>query len=164
MKTSIPLVRSYLKICEKHKKRLRWAIKKIKPMLPFTVTVLKDLSDEQVALVDQFILRFSKLQDLMGTQLFPALLELAEEPGQYETFIDKLNRLEKMRVIPSARDWQQLRMLRNAFAHDYPEDSEIQVKTLNETFQSTVKLFKILRTCKLFTRQLLNRTNPGSLR
>lgn len=158
MKVSISsIVQSLLKICERHEKRLRWVIKKIKPMLPFTVPTLKTLSDEKVALVDQFILRFSKLQDLMGTQLFSALLELAEEPGQYETFIDKLNRLEKIRVIPSARDWQQLRILRNAFAHDYPEDSEIQVKILNETFGSTVKLFKILRTCKLFAIQLFKK-------
>lgn len=162
MTVSIPIIQSHLKICEKHAKRLRWAIKKIKPTLPFTVAVLKDLSEEQVALVDQFILRFSKLQDLMGTQLFPALLELSEEPGQYETFIDKLNRLEKMRVIPSARDWQQLRMLRNAFAHDYPEDSEIQVKTLNETFQSTAKLFKILRVCKSFSTRFINRIRSRS--
>ncbi|MBE0490213.1 MAG: hypothetical protein IBX53_14155 [Halomonas sp.] len=51
-------------------------------------------------MVDQFIMRFSKLQNAIGAKLLPSVLELTKEPGDYPAFIDKLNRLEKIGAIP----------------------------------------------------------------
>ena len=87
-----------------------------------------------LAVCDQFITRFSKLQDTMEMKLFPAVLELTRESGELSAFIDKLNRLEKIGAIGSAQQWLTLREMRNQFAHDYPEDPEIQASLLNRAF------------------------------
>ena len=54
------------------------------------------LAPAEVAYMDQFATRFSKLQDAMGAKLFPQVLDLVGEQGALNTFIDKLNRLEKI--------------------------------------------------------------------
>lgn len=103
----------------------------IEPLMPMGRNQFEQLAPMEVALLDQFSSRFSKLQDAMGAKLFPQILELLGEQGAMLTFIDKLNRLEKIGVLCSSSDWLLLREMRNAFAHDYPEDSELNAATLN---------------------------------
>ena len=49
------------------------------------------------------------------------------------SFIDKLNKLEKLEILPSAQWWKNLRVIRNALTHEYPDNPEFMVKILNET-------------------------------
>lgn len=56
------------------------ALSAIGPTLPMTASALRLLNDEAVQDWDQFILRFTKLQDTMGARLFPALLDYLQEP------------------------------------------------------------------------------------
>jgi len=76
-------------------------MKEMEARLPFTAGSLNRLSDIEVAILDQFSMRFSKLQNVMGVKLFPVVLELTKEQGELEAFVDKLNRLEKIGAIPS---------------------------------------------------------------
>lgn len=114
------------------------------PLLPFTEDKIQQLTDEDLAVLDQFIVRFSKLQDAMGAKLFPTVLELTYEQGQLSTFIDKLNRLEKIGAIDSASYWLELREMRNLFAHDYPNDAAVQASILNKAFDMAKGLLGIL--------------------
>jgi hypothetical protein len=104
----------------------------LKALRPLTPEKLAALSAVDLAVFDQFVARFGKLQDTMGTKLLPAILEITKEHGDLTAFIDKLNRLEKIGAIPSAEQWLKLREMRNQFAHDYPEDPEIQAALLNK--------------------------------
>ncbi len=101
---------------------------------PISAEDIQHLTDNDLAIFDQFIARFSKLQDAMGAKLLPAVLELTHEEGELATFIDKLNRLEKMGAIASTDDWLKLREIRNQFSHDYPNYPEIQAALLNKSF------------------------------
>jgi hypothetical protein len=83
-----------------------------------------------------FLSRYSKLQDLMGTKLLPAVLELTYEEGELRSFIDKLNRLEKIGAISSASEWLELREMREQLAQDYPDDHEIQSSLLNKAYKN----------------------------
>lgn len=123
-----------LDICERHAERLRWAMTTLAEKFPLSPETLDRLSDIDLAVVDQFIVRFSKLQDAIGAKLLPGVLELTKEPGDYPAFIDKLNRLEKIGAIPSAAQWLQLREMRNQFSHEYPDDPAIQASLLNKAF------------------------------
>ncbi len=123
---SVELYNEILKICQRHTDRMRWSMKQIQPHIPFTANTLNDLSDMELAVLDQFSTRFSKLQDTMGEKLFPAVLELTKEQGNLLTFVDRLHRLEKIGAIPSADDWLLLREMRNAFSHEYPDDLALQ--------------------------------------
>lgn len=88
------------------------------------------LDDEQVRTLDQLVFRFGRLQDAIGTRLLPALLQLTQEWRDDEPFLDKLNRAEKIGMLPSAEQWQLLRELRNQTAHEYPAQPELVLANL----------------------------------
>ena len=80
----------------------------------------------------------------MGAKLLPAVIELTHEEGELTTFIDKLNRLEKIGALNSVEQWLKLREMRNQFAHDYPNDPEIQASLLNKAFDLAAQLLATL--------------------
>lgn len=136
--------------CETHARRMLWAKRALQTVLPLNADRLHELDDAQVAVVDQFVGRFAKLQDAMGAKLLPMVLELTKEQGDLEAYLDKLNRLEKIGALPSVDEWLELREMHNAFAHDYPEDSELQAAVLNRAFAAADRLVEILRHVKGF--------------
>ena len=111
--------------CQRHAHHMAHAISAIAPTLPLTANALTQLSDEAVQDWDQFVLRFTKLQDTLGARLFPALLEHLQEPYEDRPMIDKLHRLGKLGYLPKLDDWQSLRVIRNRFADD-PEDDALK--------------------------------------
>lgn len=136
--------------CETHARRMLWAKRTLETVFPLNADRLHGLDDAQVAIVDQFVGRFAKLQDAMGAKLFPMVLELTREQGDLDAYLDKLNRLEKIGALPSVDEWLALREMRNAFAHDYPEDSELQAAILNRAFSAADRLVEILHHVKIF--------------
>jgi hypothetical protein len=80
----------------------------------------------------------------LGARLFPALLEHLQEPYEDRPMIDKLHRLEKLGYLPKLDDWQALLVIRNRFAHDYPEDDALKVAYLNEAISAVPLLLALL--------------------
>lgn len=148
--TSQQIAGRTLWICDRHAMRLRWVMAETNRLFPLTGQQFDVLEPAEVAYLDQFSSRFGKLQDAMGAKLFPQILELVQEQGHLSTFIDKLNRLEKIGAIDSAEQWLLLRELRNAFAHDYPEDSEINAAILNRAMPLAEQLLDVYEKVKLF--------------
>ena len=105
---------------------------------------ISKLSEPQVSVCDQLVFRFGRLQDAMGTRLLPALLQLAQEWRETEAFIDKLNRAEKLGMIPAAEQWQKLRELRNQSAHEYPGQPELLIANLRRLVESVPLLEQAL--------------------
>lgn len=131
--------------CERHVHHLRHALSALNPILPLAGERFERLNDDEVQAMDQFVLRFTKLQDCMGVRLFSALLQYLEEPYDDRPMLDKLNRLEKLGFIESAEKWQEIRVLRNKFAHDYPDDSEKNAMQINLACEVASDLFGILK-------------------
>ncbi|MDP5207456.1 hypothetical protein ORI99_10505 [Alishewanella sp. SMS9] len=52
-----------IEVCIVHAERLRWSMRYLAEKAPFTADSLAQLTDIELAIFDQFILRFSKLQD-----------------------------------------------------------------------------------------------------
>lgn len=101
--------------------------------LPMTPAAVEQLTYEDTASLELFLSRFAKLQDLLGAKIFPLVARLTEEPHPAgATFIDLLNRLEKIGAIPSARSWRRLREVRNLLAPDYPGDLELGAAAVNQ--------------------------------
>jgi hypothetical protein len=117
-----------IKTAQIHQKRLNDAYNKISTWGNLTEDLYYTLSVEQIALTDQYVYRFAKLQDLMGDKLFKLILEFIEESTEKLAFIDILNRLEKLEIIESANIWLNLRLDRNRIAHDY-------VKNIDEVLE-----------------------------
>lgn len=151
-----------LKICQLHADRLTWSIAYLSKHFPLSASTLDCFDDTELAVLDQFSTRFSKLQDFMGAKLFPAVLELTKEPGSLNAFLDKLYRLEKIGALPSAEQWLKLREIRNAFSHDYPEDAELQAETLNKAMILVNDLLAILVEINKFIEPyILNKLGSG---
>ena len=134
---------SALEECKKHVQRINTALKFLEPLFPLTEAVLNALSDEQTAVLDQFLYRFAKLQDCIGLRLIPAVYALLESDTSAHPFIDILNRLEKLGVLTSAADWQYFRSLRNNFAHEYPDRPEDIVHGVNALYASWDKFMML---------------------
>lgn len=131
-----PTIESSLKECEAHLDRLRHGAAVLADVFPLTEERLSALKDEKLAHLDQFIYRFTKLQDSMARRLLPSLYTYLENDTRPQPFIDILNRLEQLDVITDAASWQRFRNLRNNLAHDYPESRGQTIATLNELFDS----------------------------
>jgi len=116
--------------CALHRQRLHQAWLEASDFDAFKQASPAPLSDDEVRTLDQLVFRFGRLQDAMGTRLLPALLQLTQEWHDSEPFIDKLNRAEKLGMLPSAEQWQMLRELRNQTAHEYPAQPELMLANL----------------------------------
>ena len=62
-------------VCDRHALRLEWVMGEVKSLLPLSPEVFENLAPAEVAYMDQFATRFSKLQDAMGAKLFPQVLD-----------------------------------------------------------------------------------------
>ena len=144
-------LRETLSICDLHHQRMMFAFESIKKYFPLTESNLSRLTPIELALFDQLIYRFSKLQDSMGSRLFKQLLEALEEDISGLPFIDILNKLEKLNLIDNAKDWITLRQTRNTVSHEYPFFKEVQIDELNLLPEEVVKLASIWSNLKKYT-------------
>lgn len=140
-----------LTICDLHHERMMFAWGNIKQYFPITEISLSRVSQMELALFDQLIYRFSKLQDTMGSRLFKQLLEALEEDISGLPFIDILYKLEKLNLLSNAKDWMILRQIRNTVSHEYPFIKEVQIEELNLLPEEVVKLSIIWLKLKEYT-------------
>lgn len=121
-------------VCDKHILRINEALEGLGVNIPMSADCYSNLTTEQVRCIDQFIFRFSKLQDSMGAKIFRYILEYLDEDITALPMRDILNRLERYLIIPSADEWTYIRELRNEISHDYP----LLETDVEDTFQFTV--------------------------
>ncbi|SNZ10649.1 hypothetical protein SAMN06265182_1913 [Persephonella hydrogeniphila] len=96
-----------------------------------------DIDDfEIVKVLDTFIFRFIKLQDYLGQKLFRRFLEIIGEYYENMSFLDVLDRLEKLEIISSADRWMEIRKLRNKLTHEYPDEIEEMKLELTEALNA----------------------------
>lgn len=107
-------------LCLKHVAALREALQDM-GQRTWTAAALENLARDDRRLLDQFAYRYIRLQDDMGARLMPAILNALGEDSTAMPALDRFYRLEQIGWLPSADEWLELRQIRNAFAHDYPE-------------------------------------------
>jgi hypothetical protein len=114
-----------IKECDKHLERIKRASAKMAVFMPLEASRYVQLTDDEVAHIDQYLYRFSKLQDVIGEKLFVLVLEfLKEENIKSKPFIDILNRLEQLELLEDKNVWLVLRKIRNTIAHQYEDEPE----------------------------------------
>ncbi len=116
------LLSDYLKVADIHAQRLKGALIQAADFMPLTADNLANLPLNQVAFLDMMTMRFGKLQDVIGAKIFSLILDVLGEDAL--TFIDKLNKLEKIGYVHEVNWWMSLREIRNQVMHDYPDDYE----------------------------------------
>lgn len=82
--------------------------------------------------IDQFVLRFIRLHDMLGEHVLRAFAtEVLAEPVSDSPLIDVLARLERYGFL-DVNAWARWRALRHSLTHEYPEHPEIRVALLDE--------------------------------
>ena len=122
---------SALDECDAHIVRIQIAMDHLADKLPLTKEVYDFLDDPEIAYIDQIVFRFSKLQDTVGKKIFPLGLILLGEDVQGLSFIDLLNKLEALGILPSPSKWMEWREMRNDLTHEYPDVVEDRIDALN---------------------------------
>jgi len=148
-----------LAVCDLHHQRMMFAFDNVKKYFPLSEAGFGQISQLEMALFDQLVYRFSKLQDSMGTRLFKQLLEALEEDIFGLPFIDILFKLEKLNLLENAKDWVKLRQTRNNIAHEYPFYKEVQIAELNLLPEEVERLSEIWKKLEIYSKDLLNLQN-----
>lgn len=146
-----------LRECRLHERRLSYALDQLSGKTPVTAEQWTGMDDETVADIDQLLFRYNKLQDAMGQRLFPAILMLGGDYKDDQTFLDRLDMLEKLGAIPSTEQWNEIRSIRNQMTHEYPDAPELNAANLNRVVDSIESVRHALDQADEFARNLAAR-------
>ncbi len=136
----------HIKIADIHSTRLRAGLQKINTFLPLKPSFIEFMDDDQVAVLDMISTRFTRLQDLIGVRIFPAILGiLQEDVGSYR---DNVNRLEKLKILHDASWWAEIRRLPNNIIHEYPDEYEYLSECLNKLMKESAALLSFWNNLK----------------
>lgn len=93
--------------------------------------------------------RFSRLSDLLLQKIFRLMdtLELINDG----TLLDRVNRAEKRGILGSAKEFTQMRLLRNLIVHEYETDEYTHI------FKDVLKFTPFLLECVKNTTQYCNK-------
>ncbi|WP_297455906.1 HepT-like ribonuclease domain-containing protein [Persephonella sp.] len=137
------IIKENLQIAKIHLNRLKQASKEIEDK---NLLENFDIDDfEVVKVIDTFVFRFIKLQDYLGQKLFRRFLEEIGELYENMSFIDILDRLEKLGIIDSSLEWMEIRKLRNKLTHEYPDELESIKEEINIAMNKISRLEKALQ-------------------
>jgi len=145
MKTTAEILalRHVLAICNTHEDALRDALSDLSLRNPGESDI-EHPGKQDLRLLDQFAYRYTRLQDTMGAGLIAAILRALGEDIVAMPTLDRLNRMEQLRWLPSADEWSDLRRIRNEFTHDYPESAHERYERLQLAIASARRLTEIL--------------------
>ena len=89
---------------------------------------LLDDNDEHSEMLDAFVSRYGRLQDMLGDKLLPAMLRASLEKTGSQ--LDNLLRAEKLGWIDSTQTWIEIRELRNKLVYEYIESPAVLLSAL----------------------------------
>lgn len=119
------LLREQMRLLDAAAEVLRESHERVNVLLEPGLPAGKQLTIGENESCEALTSRFARLCDFLFQRIFRSIdaIELQDEG----TGIDRLNRMEKRGIIPSARDWRSLRDLRNSIVHDYLIESSDEV-------------------------------------
>ena len=132
-------------------RRLSVSLFRLENYLPVTAAIISAGDEELMERLDAFRVRYGDLQDCLGNKVFRSVL-LAEDEEPVN-MADTLNRMEKRGILSSADAWRNMRAIRNAFAHDYPEAEEERAEAINLAWQSAGELLSIAENIQTYCRK-----------
>ncbi len=135
----------YLEACKINVEFLEKLEEKISHLFP--LKSYYNMEIESKALIDAFIYRIAKLQELLGKLLRIFLRKVGYNVDVMYP-IDIINLAERLGIIDSSKEWFELRELRNVVNHDYSLLEEELVETINRIYSKRQSLIKIYERLK----------------
>lgn len=135
------MLEKYFRECDKHIQRIEEAYVDLKDIIPLSAKDYLSLDKDTVQALDQYLFRFSKLQDTIGDKIFRLIPSFYEDSVEYMPFLDLLNKLEKLGYLENAKEWLDLRKIRNDISHQYDDEPVETSKAINSILiqKNTIK-------------------------
>ncbi len=131
---------SYFIEAQKHIALITESLEVLEPNIP--IKEYETLNQLERFALNALIFRFSKLQDLIGVKIFRAYLDFSGFETAEKSFFDILREIEKEGII-DIDSWSELRELRNKIAHEYPEEIDEMVESINLFIEKSGELVVI---------------------
>ncbi len=131
---------SYFIEAQKHIALIDESLEVLEPKIP--IKDYETLNQLERFALNALIFRFSKLQDLIGVKMFRIYLDFSGFDITEKSFFDILREIEKEGIV-DIDSWSELRELRNKIAHDYPEEIDEMVESINLFIQKSSELVAI---------------------
>jgi hypothetical protein len=131
LKPETRLLVQSLQSCQQRVDKLSYSLRKNVTHFPVNVDTVEHWSEEQEESVDALILRYSQCVTMIQEQLFKGIAYLEQEDISDKSNRDKTLLMEKLGAIRSAEEFGTAAMLRNKFAHHYPEVVRARIDRLN---------------------------------
>ncbi len=138
--------------CSQRVDKLKYSLTKNQTLFPLALESLQLITDAQEESIDALILRYSQCVTMIQDQIFKGIAYLEHEDISDKSNRDKALLMEKLGAIRSAEEFGTAALLRNKFAHHYPEMSKARLARLNllpieaalviETFSAIEKYLK----------------------
>jgi hypothetical protein len=125
------LLRSNLLACEQRVLKLQYSLNKVTDLFPLTLTTISALNDEQEESIDALILRYSQSVAMIQDHIFRGIALVEQEDISDKSNRDKALLMEKLGAINSAELFGTATLLRNKFAHHYPDETAERLERLN---------------------------------
>jgi hypothetical protein len=120
-----------LQSCKQRIDKLKYSLNKNAASFPVSAEALANWDEPREESIDAFILRYSQCVTMIQEQLFKGIAYLEQEDISDKSNRDKTLLMEKLGAIRSAAEFGTAAMLRNKFAHHYPEVSQARMERLN---------------------------------
>ena len=121
-------LKNYFTQADRHIEMIDDALEVLSPKIPIENYASLDRL-EKFAL-NTLIFRFSKLQDLIGSKIFRNYLDFSGFDISEKSFYQILSEIEKEGIV-DIDIWNEMRELRNKIAHEYPEDIDETIESIN---------------------------------
>jgi hypothetical protein len=134
------------------------ALTRLRDRSPLTTAFVRDATDEDKDLMDAFVHRYGKLQDMLGAQLFRSvlLLDLEDPPA---SMMDLVNAVAKRGIVDDLAEWAELRKTRNRLVHEYEDAPERAAAALQHAIDVAAPMMLTVqeRAASYITRRLSQR-------
>ncbi len=128
---------NYFNEAQKHIDLISESLEVLEPKLP--IKDYKSLNQLERFALNALIFRFSKLQDLIGVKVFRNYLDFNGFDISEKSFFEILREIEKEGII-DIDSWNGLRKLRNMIAHEYLQEFDEVVESINLFIRKVVYL------------------------
>ena len=130
----------YFDEAQRHIALISESLEVLEPKIP--IEEYESLNQLERFALNALIFRFSKLQDLIGVKIFRTYLDFSGFETAEKSFFDILKEIEKEGIV-DIDSWSELRELRNKIAHEYPEEIDEMVESINLFIEKSGELVVI---------------------
>ena len=131
MSKELEILLSNVDACRQRIEKLAYSLNKNRMLFPLNVETIGHLSDEQEESIDAMILRYSQSVAMIQDQIFRGIAYAEQEDLGDKSNRDRVLLMEKLGAIRSADEFGTAAVLRNKFAHHYPEAVTDRIERLN---------------------------------